>query len=79
MYAIRSYYGVDNSLVSGFEAITKSKKARIIKTAQRYYINNCNKLQPRFDIAIVTTRGNSVVNIDYIENAYDISDMNIIF
>ena len=68
-----------NAMVSGFEEITKSKKLRIIKTAQHYFLNNECDLQPRFDVAVVemTDRGKS--NIEYIENAYDMSDTNIFF
>jgi len=68
-----------NSLVSGIESINLSKKLRIMKTAQHYFMNNVCELQPRFDIAIVETTNGKVSNIEYIENAYDMSDTNIIF
>ena len=68
-----------NSMVSGFEAVTKSKQIHIIKTAQKYYCEtNCN-LQPRFDVASVIIQNGIIKAIDYIENAYDVSDTNIIF
>ncbi len=68
-----------NSLTSGFDAITKAKKLRIIKTAQHYFLNNSVDLQPRFDVAIVEADKDEIVSIDYIENAFDMSDTNIIF
>lgn len=68
-----------NALVSGFEAITKSKKLRIMKTAQHYFMNNDCDLQPRFDVAVVETLNDKAVKIEYVENAYDMSDTNIFF
>lgn len=68
-----------NSMVSGLEAITKSKKLHIIKTAQKYYCETNCKLQPRFDVASVIIQNGIVKAIDYIENAFDVSDTNIIF
>lgn len=70
---------VKNSMVSGLNAITTTKKMRIIKTAQHYFFNNSIELQPRFDVALVETIKEKVVSIQYFENAYDMSDTNIIF
>ena len=68
-----------NALSSGFDAITKAKKLRIMKTAQHYFLNNQCELQPRFDVAVVEIKNGKAENIEYIENAYDMSDTNIIF
>ncbi len=68
-----------NAMVSGFEAITDLKKLRIMKCAQHYFLNNECNLQPRFDIAVVETINGKTTNIEYVENAYDMSDTNIIF
>lgn len=67
------------SLENGFEAITKAKKLHIIKTAQNYFEKNQCDLQPRFDVASVIVDKDIVKSVDYIENAYDMSDTNIIF
>lgn len=68
-----------NALVTGYEAITKVKKERIMKTAQHYIIQSKCELQPRFDIAVIELKNGKTAYIDYIENAYDMSDTNIIF
>lgn len=68
-----------NAIISGFEAITKAKKLRIMKTAQHYFCNNICDFQPRFDVAVVETEKGKIISINYIENAYDMSDTNIIF
>lgn len=68
-----------NALVSGYDAITKQKKMHIFRTAQHYYINSHCSLQPRFDVAVVETDHNDNMSIDYIENAFDMSDTNIYF
>ena len=68
-----------DSMVSGLEAITKSKQLHIIKTAQKYYCETNCKLQPRFDVASVIIQNGIVKAIDYLENAFDVSDTNIIF
>ena len=67
---------VKNSMVSGLEAITKAKKLHIIKTAQHYLTNTKCELQPRFDVAVVETINGKITSIEYIENAYDMSDLN---
>lgn len=53
-----------------FEAITPSKRAKIIKTAQYYLINHETNLQPRFDAAAVFTENGALVKIEYLENAF---------
>lgn len=67
-----------NSMVSGVEAVTASKRKKIILTADFYLCNvypglNNKCLQPRYDIAEVTiTRGEAptVVRMDIIEDAF---------
>ena len=68
-----------NCLVTGLEAITKSKQKLIIKTASYFLLKNSHNLQPRFDVAEVHVNGEEVVKIDYIENAFDTSGYNIFF
>lgn len=70
---------IKDALVSGYDAITKSKKMHIFMTAQHFYINTECRLQPRFDVAVVETDHNGDACIDYIENAFDMSDTNIYF
>lgn len=67
------------SMTSGFEAIDSRKKMRIIKTAAAYSYKFPLSLQPRFDIAVVTAAGGTVLDIDYIDFAYDTSDCDVIF
>lgn len=67
-----------NSMVSGVEAVTFSKRKKIVLTADFYLCNrypglNNKSLQPRYDIAEVTiTRGDSptVVGISFLEDAF---------
>lgn len=68
-----------NSLVSGYEAITKRKKELIIKTAADYCCKHPTRLQPRFDTAQVIFDGKKVRSIDYIKNAFDTTGYKFIF
>lgn len=69
---------VQNSLTSGFDAITKAKKKCIVKTASRFCIDNVIKLQPRFDVAEVTIDSyENVLDIKYYPNAFDTTNMGI--
>ena len=68
-----------NSLVTGLEAVTKSKQKLIIKAASYYIVKNPSNFQPRFDVAEVQVDEVKVVKIDYIENAFDTSGYNIFF
>mgnify|MGYP001068917951 CR=1 FL=1 len=64
----------------GAETLTEAQKKRIAKTAAEYCLRTKNKLQPRFDIAEVDLDLNGVpIRINYIENAYDVTDMDIFF
>lgn len=60
-------------MVSGFEAITKSKQRLIIKTSEEYSRRFPHDLQPRFDAVWVTVSDGRVVDFQYIENAFDAS------
>lgn len=62
------------SMVSGFEAVTPVKQKRLLRTAQAYLYQYPSGLQPRFDIAAVTLRGSQVLDLDYLENAFDATD-----
>ncbi len=68
-----------DSMVSGFEAVTKRKQGLIIKTASDYCIKHPTELQPRFDVAEVIIDSGKVLGIDYIQNAYDTTGYNFIF
>ncbi|MFA5657716.1 MAG: YraN family protein [Oscillospiraceae bacterium] len=69
----------ENAVESGFFAVTKAKRLRIIKTAQHYFYHHKCELQPRFDVAAVETKNGKAISVDYIENAFDMSDTHIIF
>lgn len=66
-----------NSLVSGTEAVNYRKRNLIIKTAH-YFCDKFNFDEDdwyfRYDIAEVITRNNKIINIDYLENAFDETD-----
>lgn len=68
-----------DSMVTGFEAVTKRKKELIIRAAAEYCIRHPSELQPRFDTAQVIASGEKVLRIDYIENAFDTTGYNFIF
>mgnify|MGYP002522528814 FL=1 len=61
-------------MVNGFEAVTPAKQKRLLRTAQAYLYQYPSGLQPRFDIAAVTLRGSQVLDLDYLENAFDATD-----
>lgn len=60
----------ENSLVSGLEAVTRKKQLLVIRTAERYLLESQSELQPRFDVAEVILRNNTVISVQYIENAF---------
>lgn len=65
---------------SGAEGVTNAQKRRIAKTAAEYCLRTGCMLQPRFDIAEVDLGADGMpVRINYIENAYDVTDMDIFF
>ena len=69
----------DNCLVSGFEAVTKTKQKLIIKTAIEYLYKNPQNYQPRFDVAEVILINDEIIKINYIENAFDASGYKTFF
>lgn len=60
----------ENSMVSGLEAVTRKKQLRIIRTAERYLFESQSELQPRFDVAEVILRNNTVISVQYIKSAF---------
>lgn len=68
-----------DSMVNGLEAITRSKQRLIVKTALRYIEKFTTELQPRFDAAEVLVQDGKVIRLNYIENAFDATDLHIFF
>jgi putative endonuclease len=58
-------------LFSPRDAVTVSKRKKIISTANIFLSQNETRLQPRFDIAEVTALDGRVMDINLIENAFD--------
>ena len=67
------------SLISGFESVTARKQMLIMRTAMQYCAEHTTDLQPRFDVAAVYMADGCVIDIDYLENAFDMSGSDIIF
>ncbi len=67
------------SMVSGFESVTKRKKCFLLRAAVKYCMEHIIDLQPRFDVVQVTMSDSGVCDIDYLENAFDMSDCDVIF
>lgn len=54
------------------EAVTASKRQKLILTASQYLSEHDSGLQPRFDVAVVRTdEAEQVVLTEYFENAFD--------
>lgn len=66
-------------VMSGFEAITKRKKSLIINASEQYSIKYPHDWQPRFDVVEIIIDRKKVVDFNYIENAFDASDIMTIF
>ena len=64
---------------SGYEAVDRRKMTNIVRTAMRYCTEHNTDLQPRFDVAVVCMEDGYVADIDYIDNAFNLSDCDIIF
>ncbi len=65
---------------SGDEAVDTAKQHRIIRTAYRYiekYDIDETAWYIRYDIAVVTMWQGEVIDIDYLENAFDESDFSL--
>lgn len=59
-----------NSLVSPWEAVTRSKQQKLVLCAKYYLTTHQTGLQPRFDVAAVTTENRKIVDFQYLENAF---------
>lgn len=68
-----------NTLIGGVYSVDKNKQMKIIKTAEIYLVNNNVDLQPKFDVALVTTFKNQNYNINYIDNAFSLEGFDEIF
>lgn len=60
------------AMVSPFAAVDYRKQRRVICSAQAYLQAHPLDLQPRFDVAGVTT-GGGTLGVDYLESAFDAS------
>lgn len=60
----------EGSMVSPVEAVTKSKQKKLILTAQMFLMKRPSALQPRFDIAAVTTLHGEPMGLQYFTNAF---------
>ncbi len=60
---------------SGFDAVTMRKKRLIIRASQVYSVKFPHELQPRFDVVQIIADGRKIVGFNYIENAFDASDI----
>ncbi|MBQ8688708.1 MAG: YraN family protein [Ruminococcus sp.] len=67
------------AMISGCEAITERKKKLLIRAAMQYCTEHIIDLQPRFDVAAVCMSNGRVQEINYLENAFDLSDSDSIF
>ena len=66
-----------NSLESGAEAVDRRKQRLLIRAAYHYMMKKNlseDDWYIRYDIAEVITQHNRIINIDYIENAFDETD-----
>lgn len=59
-----------NAIYNAVEAVTYSKRQKIIKTAQIYLKYKVTSLQPRFDVICIITKNEKPISVDYIENAF---------
>lgn len=60
----------DGSMVSPAESVTKSKQRKIMLTAQLFLQKSQSALQPRFDVAAVTTVHGEPMGLKYFDNAF---------
>lgn len=58
------------AMVSGAEAVTKSKQKKLIMTAQMYLQESRCPLQPRFDVAAVIAVHGELMGLQYFANAF---------
>ena len=64
-------------VVSGIDAVNRTKKRRIIKTAAWYTYRYPLEKQPRFDIAEVILKNDIPAAIRYYKGAFDMTDSGI--
>lgn len=60
----------ESSMVGPLEAVTAAKQRRIIRTALSYLQKYPQNLQPRFDVAAVTTIHGIPSTVCYLKNAF---------
>jgi len=60
----------DGAMVSPAEAVTRSKQKKILLTAQLYLQKSQPPLQPRFDLAAVTTLHGEPLGLRYFSNIF---------
>ena len=58
------------AMVSAVEAVTPNKQRKILLTAQVYLQKSPCALQPRFDVAAVTTLHGEPMGLKYFANAF---------
>ena len=58
------------SMIPGEQAVTPQKQQRLVLTAQCYLQRYPTELQPRFDVAAVTTEGDRITGFAYYESAF---------
>lgn len=58
------------SMIPGEQAVTPQKQQRLVLTAQCYLQRYPTELQPRFDVAALTTEGDRIIGFAYYESAF---------
>ena len=58
------------AMVSALESVTKNKQKKLMLTAQLFIMKSSATLQPRFDVAAVTTLHGEPMGLQYFENAF---------
>lgn len=58
------------AMVSALEAITREKQRKILLTAETYLLKSPSTLQPRFDVATVSTLHGVPEELQYFPNAF---------
>ena len=61
---------IAGSMIPGEQAVTPQKQQRLVLTAQCYLQRYPTELQPRFDVAAVTTEGDRIIGFAYYESAF---------
>ncbi len=66
-----------DGLTDGFSAVDRRKQRLLIRTAHAYCNQNQIEISDwylRYDIAVVTTLHDRIINLEYLENAFDETD-----